>query len=150
MNRKIVLALALTLVGGPTAAQTLLPVPPGRSLTATLDGAKAVARVGAGPRIVEFQFGLKAQGGFRPYAKDEPMAPNRPFVVRARYDAEPPFARTELTLAGKEFGTRQVTVTKIPGDPRVLESAEISFGEARACAEGLTVCETREWLREQR
>jgi hypothetical protein len=150
MKARLPLAALCAVLAIPAAAQTTLTVPPGRSISATLLGTKAVARIAATPRIVEFQFGRKAQGVFRAYGKTEAMPPDRAFIVRARYDTEPPFARTEITLAGKQFGSRTVTVSKTRENPLVLESDEVSMSEARTCRERLTVCETSEWLREAR
>lgn len=145
------LAAAMLLCAAiPVAAQTTLKVPAGGQLNATLQDAKAAARVKAGPRIVEFQFGRKAQGAFRAYSRDEPMPPDRPFIVRARYDVEPPFAKTEIALSGGQFGSRRVAIYKTRENPAILESGEISYGDARACREGLLVCDTTEWMREER
>lgn len=142
------LALVLGFAAASVAAQATLKVPSGGHLTATLESAKTAARVQGAPRIVEFQFGRKVQGAFRAYAKNEPMAPDRPFVIRARYDAEPPFTKTEITLARGEIGLLAVAMFKMRDNPAILESEEISLGEAKACRKEYYFCNLLEWIRE--
>lgn len=147
---RLLLAVMLGSAAAMAAGQATLKVPAGGQLTATLQDAKAVARVKVAPRIVEFQFGHKARGAFRAYSRGEAMPPDRPFIVRARYDAEPPFAKSEITLTGSQFGNRAVAMYKTRENPAILESAEISYGDAKACREGLFACDASEWMREER
>ena len=129
-------AFALALL----AAQVVVRVPAGKLLTATLQGTSAEARVGKAPQIVDYEFGKREQGQFRPYAKTEPVAYDKPFVVRVRFDAEPSFATTELSLGLGGGARHPVALFKIRSDPKVFESKEMVFESAAACGTG-AVCE---------
>ena len=94
------------------------------------------------PKIVEFLFGWRDNGQFRAYGQTEPMAYDRPFVVRIRYETAPGFSSTDVVLAWDSRGSEQrhpVPVFRTRGDPAIFESADIAFEDPNSCR-GLRFC----------
>ncbi len=135
---------ALVLAGGAAHAQIELRVPAGRSVNANLQGVTARIAVAAAPRVVEIQFGRRDQGRFVPYAAGQPIAFDLPFVVRVRYDAEPPEHRKQIVLTWGPGQSRSVAVRKTPAGT-VFESRELVLDDPRACT-GLPFCTDTEGL----
>ena len=134
-----VLGVVLAAASGVAHAQTELRVPAGSSVTARFQGLSAQFKAAAGPRVVELQFGRRERGTFVAYAKDQPMRYDVPFLVRVRYDAEPPIDRTEITLAWGAGQSRAVPIRKTAENRTVFESGELFFEDPRTCA-GLSFC----------
>ena len=131
-----------------TVDLTVAPNTPAGRKIIYFDGARLpwhwVGNVGppvaeAKPRIVELQFGRLEQGQFRPYATTEPMAYDRPFVVQIRYDTEPDFAETGVTLSWGGGEKRRVPVFKSRANPAVFVSRGMIFQDPAACR-GLAFC----------
>lgn len=138
MKRALLIA-AFAIPPGILSAQTVLQVPPGAQLRARMENKTATIAVQKTPRVVEFLFGRREQNRFRPYGKTEPIAYELPFVVRVRYESEPAFDQTEVTLSWEEGGRRRVPVFKTRGNPVVFESGELTFEDPGNCR-GLLFC----------
>jgi hypothetical protein len=139
MNRMTVAFILGLLLAASVSGQTVVVrVPAGRTVTATLQDVSSEVRVAPAPKIVALQFGYRDGGQFRAYAPEEPIVYDRPFLVRVRYDSEPAFAETSVTLASAS-GQRQITVAKTRADPAVFESRDIQFEDPTAC-KGLAFC----------
>ncbi len=133
------LMLATSLAPRTFGSDTVIRVAPGAELTAQLQNQTAKIAVQKTPQIVEFVFGRKERGQFRPYGKTEPIAYELPFVVRVRFDAEPSFDRTNVTLTWEEGGKQQVSVVKTRENRTVFESSELKFQDPGSCR-GLLIC----------
>ena len=103
------------------------------------DGWNGERRAAPAPQMTELQFGRRERGQFRPYAVTEPMPSDRPFVVRVRYDVEPPFHQTGVTLTWAGGGKHRLALFKTQADPTIFESRDTVFEDPAACR-GLTFC----------
>jgi len=129
----LIVSIATLTIAGSAHAQNIEVRAPARGmLTATLQDATAEVRVAAAPTIIELQFGQREGGQFRGYAQTEPMAYNRPFAVRVRYDSEPPFGETSVMLTWGG-GQRRVTLVKTRANPAIFESRDMRFEDPNAC-----------------
>jgi hypothetical protein len=118
--------------------ETVLHIPAGGILKATLAGKTTEVQVRGEPEIVAIEFGRKENGRLVPYKEEYPMSYEDPFYVWLRYGSEPEFNETPFTLKW-ENGTREVILYKSNSDPALFQSKELNFEDPTVC-KGLVFC----------
>ena len=139
-----VASVILGLISPPLHAQqkkdgTLINVPPGGKLRASVGEANAEVSVANQPKLVELRFGRMETGRFIPYSPKEPMPYDRPFMVQARFAAEPLYEQTSITLTTKQGERYAVPIYKT-ANPAVFHSQAMVFEDPSGCR-GLKFCQ---------